>query len=108
MTTIHLPVYPWFARKHEGHLVTNTFSGSIRLNPALGGLHTKTFHYRVRAEISDPNEGTFRIIAETYVLPPWKDGNEKAAKETKNFEGSEEGIRSAEAWIAHTASKHGC
>ena len=107
MTTIQLPVFPWFARMHEGRLVTNAFSGSIRLNPALGSLHTKTFHYRVRAEILNPNEGTFRIIAETYILPPRKDGNEKAAKEIKSFEGSEEGIRSVEAWLAHTASKHG-
>ena len=106
MFKINLPHHHWLASKHEGHFVTNTYSGSIGTLPDQGCVSVRTFNYRVYADTSSSEKGTFRLIAESYIIQPWRRGGNKTDFERAEFEGSEKGVKDAEEWLGQTAAKY--
>lgn len=107
MSKIDLPHYHWLVSKHEGRFVTNTYSGSMGTLPDQGCVNVRTFNYRVYVDTSSGEEGTLRLIAETYNIQPWSSGGRKTDFERAEFESSENGVREAEEWLGRTAAKYG-
>ena len=107
MSKIDLPRYHWLVSKHEGRLVTNTYSGSMGTLTGQGCVSVRTFNYRVYVDISSGEESKFRLIAESYIIQPWHLGGHKIDTERSEFESSESGINEAEEWLTRTATKYG-
>ena len=107
MSKIDLPRYHWLLSKHEGHFVTNTYSGSMGTLPDQGCVSVRTFNYRVYVDISSGEKSTFRLVAESYIIQPWHLGGHKTDTEYAEFENSENGINEAEEWLSRTAAKYG-
>ena len=104
---IELPNYHWFLSRHNGQFVTNTYSGSAGTLGDAGCLCTRTFHYRVYADISSGNESQFRLIAECYLVQPWHLGGTKTDFERTEFLCSENCIAQAAKWLSDVSNKHG-
>jgi hypothetical protein len=104
---IELPKYHWLISRHEGRLVTSTYSGSLGTLGDSGCIGTRTFNYRAFADISGDNESDFRIVAESYIIQPWHLGCNKTDFERKEFEPSENGVAQAAEWLSEISTKHG-
>ena len=107
MAKIDLPHYHWLVSKHEGRLVTNTYSGSMGTLPDQGCVSVRTFNYCVYVDISSGEKHSFHLIAETCIIQPWSSGGNKTDFERAEFESSEKGISEAEEWLGRTAAKYG-
>ena len=107
MSKIDLPRYHWLVSKHEGRFVTNTYSGSMGTLSDQGCVGVRTFNYRVYVDISSEDESSFRLIAESYIMQPWRSGGHKTDFERSEFESSEKGVKEAEEWLGQTAAKYG-
>lgn len=104
---IELPKYHWLVSRHEGHLVTNTYSGSLGRPGVSGCIGIRTFNYRVFADVSSNTECDFRIVAESYIIQPWHLGGNKTDLERKEFECSEDGVMQAAEWLSEISAKYG-
>jgi hypothetical protein len=100
---IDLPKYHWLISRHEGHIVTNTYSGSLGTLGDSGCIGTRTFNYRVFSN----TENDFRIVAESYIIQPWHLGGNKTDFERKDFECSENGVSQAAEWLSEISAKYG-
>ena len=107
MAKIDLPRYHSLVSKHEGRFVTNTCSGSMGTLSNRGCVSVRTFDYRVYVDVSDSEAGTFRLIAESYIILPWSRGGNKTDFERAEFENSEKGVEDAGEWLGQTAAKYG-
>jgi hypothetical protein len=67
------------------------YSGSLGTLGDSGCIGTRTFNYKVFADISSNTENDFRIVAESYIIQPWHLGGNKTDLERKEFECSEGG-----------------
>jgi hypothetical protein len=103
---IDLPKYHWLISRHEGRFVTNTYSGSLGTRGDSGCIGTRTFNYRVFADISGDNESDFRIVAESYIIQLWHLGGNKTDLERKEFECSEGGVVQAAEWLEEISTKY--
>jgi hypothetical protein len=103
---IELPKYHWLISRHEGRLVTNTYSGSLGTPGDSGCIGTRTFNYRVFADASSNTENDFRIVAESYIIQPWHLGGNKTDLERKEFECSEGGVVQATEWLEEISTKY--
>lgn len=104
---IELPTYHWFVGLYEGRLVTNTYSDSLGTLGDCGCIGTRTYNYRVFADISSGNECDFRVVAESYIIQPWALGGNKTDFERKEFACSESGIIQAAEWLTEISAKYG-
>ena len=104
---IELPDYHWFVSRHEGRFVTNTYSASSGTLGDSGCISTRTFNYKVFADISSGKEGDFRMVAQAYIIQPWHLGAGKTDFERKEFECSESGVKQASEWLAEISAKYG-
>ena len=107
MRKIDLPPHHWLVSKHEGRFVANAYSGSMGTLPNQGCLSVPTLHYRAYVDISSGEESTFRLVAESYVLQPWRLGGGKTDFERAEFESSEKGEAKAKEWLECVAAKYG-
>ena len=107
MAKINLPRYPWFISRLEGKYVTNTYSGSLGTSPERGALANLAFHYRAYVDISSGEQDTFSLVAESYLVKPWREGGNKTNEEQAKFEASENGIAQASEWLCEVAAKYG-
>ena len=104
---IDLPHYHWFVNRHEGRFVTNIYTGSAGTQSGAGSVSTRTFHYKVYADISSGNENEFRMIAESYVRQPWQSGGTKTDFERAEFPCVEDCVSHAARWLSDVSAKHG-
>ena len=104
---IELPNHHWFVSRHEGRFVTNIYSGSARTLGDAGCTSSRTFNYRVYADISSGNESQFRLIAESYIIQPWRLGGQKTDFEKAEFLCSEDCIAQASKWLSEISGKYG-
>lgn len=104
---IELPNYHWFISKHEGRFVTNIYSGSAGTLGDAGCICTRTFNYRVYANVSSGNESEFRLIAESYLIQPWHLGGQKTDFERAEFLCSEDSVSQAANWLLEISAKYG-
>ena len=104
---IELPKYHWFVSKHEGYFISNTYSGSLGTIPDGGCTSTRTFNYRVYADISNGTEREFQLVAESYIIQPWHLGCCKTDFEHAEFICSEIGLKEAIEWLSQMAAKYG-
>ena len=104
---IELPNYHWFVSRHEGRFVTNIYSGSAGTLGDVGCIGTRTFNYRVYANISSGNESEFRLIVESYIIQPWHLGGHKTDFEKTEFLCSEDCIAQATKWLSEISAKYG-
>ncbi len=102
---IVLPRYDWLVAKQEGKTVTNVFSDSRGTVSGRGCVGVTTFNYKVTPDLSEGEENA-KLIVECYVQSPWKPGGATTATEPVQavFEGSEQGLRDAEAWLTEQLS----
>ena len=107
MSKIDLPNLHWLISKHEGRYATNVWSASLGTSPSEGCTNVKTFNYRVYVDTSSGNESEFRLIAESYIINPWRDGSNKTDMEQAEFEVTEAGITLASEWLSQMAGKYG-
>ena len=107
MAKIDLPRYHWLVSMHEGRFVTNTYSGSMGTLPDQGCVNVRTFNYRVYVDTSSKEETSFRLIAESHIIQPWRRGGNETDFERAEFENSEKVVEDAGEWLARTASKYG-
>ena len=107
MTKIDLPNLHWLISKHEGRYATNVWTASLGTSPSEGYINVKTFNYRVYVDTSSGNESEFRLIAESYIINPWRDGGNKTDMEQAEFAVTENGVTLASEWLSQTATKYG-
>ena len=103
---IDLPKYHWLISRQEGRFVTNVYSGSLGTLGDSGCIGTRTFNYKVFADISSNTENDFRIVAESYIIQPWNLGGNKTDLECKEFECSEGGVVQAAECLAEISTKY--
>ena len=104
---IELPNYHWFVSRHEGRFATNIYSGSVGTAADAGCICGRTFNYRVFVDISSGNESEFHLIAESYLIQPWRLGGHKTDFEKSEFLCSEDGVAQAASWLSEVSSKYG-
>ena len=104
---VDLPRFHWLISPNEGKFVTNVYTASQGTVVDGGCLGTKTFNFRVYADISSGEESSFKLVAETYIIQPWDKGAGKTDFERAEFECSEEGVKKAEEWLSATSLKYG-
>jgi hypothetical protein len=104
---IELPNYHWFVSRHEGHFVTNIYSGAAGTLGDVGCIGTRTFNYRVYVDISSGNESEFRLIVESYIIQPWHLGGHKTDFEKTEFLCSEDCVVQATKWLSEISAKYG-
>ena len=107
MSKIDLPNLHWLISKHEGRYATNVWTASLGTSPSEGYINVKTFNYRVYVDTSSGNESEFRLIAESYIINPWRDGGNKSDMEQAEFGVTENGVTLASEWLSQTATKYG-
>ena len=96
---IKLPSYNMFVAKSDGKYALNSMTGSAGTDPLCGCLHKYTFNYKVAA-IKPDNDSTPKILmAECWLISPWKLGGKKQKLACKEFECTEQGIKEAEKWL---------
>ena len=104
---IELPKFHWLLGFHEGRFVTNTFSSSLGTLGNGGCINTRTFNYRVFADISSGNYRDFRLVAESFIIQPYNLGGSKTDMERAEFECSDDGVTQAAKWLSGISTKYG-
>ena len=102
MSRIELPTLHWLVSAHEGRTVTNAYSASLGTLPGTGCMNVRTFNYKVFVDVT-----ARRLIAESHILNPWRDGGNKSDFERAEFEVSDSGVLLAGEWLSQMATKYG-
>lgn len=98
---IELPNYNWFVTAADGRPSSNTMTGSLGTVSNSGCLNKRTFNYKV--SVSNVGKEDVKLIAKCWIQPPWNSENKIENYETKEFEGSADGIVSASKWLSESA-----